>query len=252
MKSYGHFSLRPCDGPFLFNDTSLIFALEYEMDNLPESEQADFNNYFKRNKKVPLLFKVDNIFADSLITSVGGSGLIERFSQPTDAINNARHHFDFCNGQLIYNTPYTDSLYVINPNTLTIEKAVHIHSEFGNLMVKPLSADQYQNTNLGSSGYIYGFNHILDIIFDSKNNVYYCFIWHGLKDINQNTRPWSLVLMDSNFKVKREIKMDEAKFASSGFISSGNHALYLYDLRKTDDAGRYQVKYTRFDYENYN
>ena len=140
VEKEGYYELYRCATPFQFNDTTLIFAMEYVMKNLPLEAQRDFERFNTEKYNSFNLFKIDNVFSEELKVSFGLKGLYNNF---TDAQHIAMEgsDFTFFEDQIIFKSCYSDTLYLINPTTLTIERKVRIQSEFSSLHITPITIE---------------------------------------------------------------------------------------------------------------
>ncbi len=215
LEKEGYYELNRSSTPFQFNDSTLIFSLEYSSKNLPLNEREDLNYYYQGKYAAPSLFKIENIFGDTLSCTFGLRELYNNFAD-NQSVCIEGNLFTFLENKIIFNSAYSDSLYVIDSQTLEIEKKVEIQSKFSGLSIQPISIDDLQsspeklNSNFQSNG------QIRDIIYDKKQNQYSVIVNHKP---DTEEYPWSILTLTDNFQKLNEIKMDDSKYYSKVWSS---------------------------------
>lgn len=203
------YELMRSSSPFLYNDTTFIFSLDYRVDTGTVKE--NHNN----GKKEATLFKVNNFKKDSLSCKLGLYNLYNNFTTEND-FSIEGNNFTFINERIIFYSAYSDTLYIINPITLALDDKVKITSEFSQVHINPvkitdqLSGKSDLNKNFKSNGQIRG------LLYDSRKNKYFCFVTHKPK---KKVNPWSIIVLDEKFNKIDEVKMDHTKYSSSGVMT---------------------------------
>ena len=248
VKEVGHFELYRCATPFQFNDTTLIFAMEYGMRNLPIEAQRDFLRFNTEKYNSFNLFKIDNIFNEELKVSFGLKGLYNHF---TDAQHIAMEgsDFTFFEDRIVYKSWYSDSLYLINPSTLTIDSKVAIRSEFSSLHITPITIEEERTIPNALDERFKTGGFTLDISYDKLRDIYYLITAHRPFTKNDEDRPWSVIILDGDFNRIEEIKMDDSRYYHHGFIS--DQGLFISNYYESlDDKDHFSKNtYALFQYE---
>lgn len=159
LEKEAHFELMRSSTPFQFNDTTLIFSLEYTTQNNPIKTKNDLIHYRSLKYTAPILFKIDNIFNDSLSVQFGLGNLYNNFTD-SNHVAIEGNYFSFFENQIIFKSTYSDSLYFIDPSALLITEKTRLESEYGQLYVNPITVEEQLknpeaiNSNFRSNGQI--------------------------------------------------------------------------------------------------
>ena len=234
---------------FKLNDTSLIFSINYTPDIVPtsiEGNEKEIAYYYNWVKKNPILFKVDNVFSDSISAHLGASDIYNSFTKPNE-VSFEHSQFKLLNGQIIFTSRYSDSLYIVDPVKLTVINKVKIQSQYSKLFVKPITVSQFSinpdsiEENDKTTG------HIENVCFNKLKGIYFCCVSHQSE---AEIKPWSILVLDRNFKQIDEIKMDESKYYHGAKFSE-QMGLTL-NLKKSKDDSDYFTKsiYHRYEYKS--
>ncbi len=245
LEEEGGFELFKCETPFQFNDSTLIFSLEYLVQNLPANSRGDLDVFYQKYYEAPTLFKVDNIYADTLSCAFGLPGLYTNFSANKSVPLEAKK-FTFFEDKIIFNSSYSDSLYIINPNSFEIERKIAIHSDYSELLIQPITTNDLQtkpellNENFKSNG------KIRTVLYDKIHGFYSVLAMH--KPSGEHF-PWSIIKLDSTFNKVDEIKMDESKYLS--LARSVNNGILISNYYETlNDTDHFEKNtFTLFQYE---
>jgi len=245
LDPYGEFELMRSSTPFQFNDTTLIFSLGYLVTNLPEKDRENLTLYSKMRNKAPILFKVDNIFSDTLHTKLGLENLYTQFSK-ADRINIEGHHFEFDQKSISFYSAYSDSIYIIDPKTLRISKRRKVTSKYSKLRINALSVQEFnENPDLLNKLFITN-GQIRGVVWDKGNQVYYCFTSHKSKG---EKIPMSIIVLDDQLNKISEHKLDENKYQFTGLITSKGLLVSNYNETLNDSDHFQKNTYALFHYE---
>lgn len=245
LQEEGYFELTRSITPFQFNDTTLIFSLNYLAKNLPPNARGDLYTYYQKRYEAPALFKIINIYADTLKTEFGLRNLYTNFSS-NKSVNIEGNLFTFFEDKIVFNSAYSDSLYIINTMSLEIERKVAINSEYSDLSIPSIPINELQanpdllNLNFRSNGFI------RSILYDETEELYSVFAGH--KPVGEEL-PWSIITLDGDFNKVGEIKMDDSKYHSKGFTT--NKGLLISNYYETlNDSDHFEKNtFTLFSYE---
>jgi len=224
--------------PFLFNDSTFIFLLSAKYDK----SYKNFKEFVIESYKKPNLIRVVNFKKDSIKTKLGLFGLYNSFPNYKEVFLNG-NNYKFINKKIFFMSQYSDSLFIIDPFSLTIEKKVKISSKYSVIKIEPLTIQEYdkgENVDYTSNG------RMSDIFYDKKQNIYYVFAVHKKQE---NTWPWSIIVLDSNLKTIDEIKMDETKYSFSGMMTSKGLLISNYYETLNDKDHFKKNTYSLFRYE---
>lgn len=245
IEQYGSYELMRSSTPFQYNDTSLIFSLSYVDPNLQSSDVENLSGYINKTNTKPKLFKIDNIFSDTLVVSIGADNLYSQFT-PKDHIAAEGNQFEFSENGIIFNSSYTDTLYKIDPYNFKIIARKKIVSDYSNLFIQTVSVSKFTensgiiNENFKSDG------QIREVIWDEKKQVYYCFTSH--KVIDEKT-PMSIIILDAELNKVDEFKFDENKYQFAGLLTSKGLLISNYNETLNDVDHFQKNTYSLFSYE---
>ena len=245
LKEKGSFELLTCAAPFQFNDTTLIFSLDYSPYNLPVEDFNDLYKYRIASDKAPTLFKIDNIFSDSLSVQFGLYNFYNNFL-PQDCIKAEGRIFTFTEDKILFNSAYSDSIYIINPSTLELEKTIVVQSDYSDLMVEGVKIeDHLQNPDLINNNFKSN-GQIRRILFDIDQNLYYVITCHKP---TEELFPWSIIVLDNEFKKITEIVMDHTKYNANMQICSDGLLISNYYETLNDSDHFEKNSFALFRYE---
>jgi len=213
LEKEGRFELKRSATPFHYNNNALVFSLEYLIDT---DVVYDAYSYRKKRNAAPILLKIEDIFKDTLDVQFGLRNLYNHFSDAKHA-NVEGNNFAFINDQIVFNSAYSDSLYIIDPNHLEIKQKIKISSDYSRIYIDPITNEQQmQNPNLVNQNFTTN-GQIRSVKYDSDERVYLVFVSHKPKEVRTS---WSVIILDSNFNKIDEYLMDDSKYAHYGLISS--------------------------------
>lgn len=251
LNQEGKFMLMNHTGSFIFNDTSMIFPLEFRPESLPLDLRDDLQAYDKARYTSPRLFKIDNFKKDSLTVHFGTRDLYKRFVAET-VLAYDKNNYRFINNKIIYSSMYTDSIYTIDPITLEVTGSYKIESNYTGLIVKHITRQNFIDSEQNLLMYnAYSNGNIIDIAFDKISQNYLVSVIHNPL---QEGRPeghlkWSFVILDSSFTKIDEIVMDETQYNQA--CHSTDEGLYLASNTKHANDSNYFKKnsYAIFKYD---
>lgn len=247
LQQEGYYWLSRSSTPFQLNDTTLIFPLIYLMENLPLKDWNNMEKYYEERYAGPLLFKVDNIFKDTLDVHFGLEGFYNRFTDKRYAALEGVMGFTFFDDHIIFRSAYTDTLYKINPNTLEVVAAERVQSEYSTLGIQPITGIESM-TKQGMLSENFSSNGMINrVMYDAEINRYFVIVKH--KPQNKEDSSWSLIVLDENLKKLNEIKMDENKYAPSGMISKQGLLISNYFETQSDTDHFNKNTFALFRYE---
>ncbi len=234
------FEMSGVSESFMINDTTLIVSLSPYFD----VEKFEMVSYYETIYKdsIPYLFKVDNIFSDSISSSFGLYNFYDRFSDKEDFVGELKT-ICFSNDNIVVKTHYSDTIYFIDKYSLQIKNMVKISSKYIDKPIKapPLSLKQMK-MGVDHNQHIASFPKISsDIFFDGK---YYLF---GLSDPSGiNT----LMFLDTNLEIIDEILFDSYAF-NDFYGLSKNNSLLINDNKLYKDSSKYFKinTFTSFNYD---
>ena len=243
----GHFELMSTPSEFIFNDTSMIFALEFRPESLPEHLQDNLRAYDSAMYRSPRLFKVDNFYKDSMVTHFGTRNLYCRFSAE-DVLVYDTFNFRLINGDVFFTSWYTDSIYIIDPVSLKVKNSIKIRSKYTGLIADHLTREVAQADNERFMYNIKSNGQIFNINYDQMSQHYFLSIIHKPKSLKEIPN-WSFVILDSLFNQVDEIKMDSKKYRFNFF--SGRDGLFIISNagHETEDGYHKKAYYSMFRYE---
>ncbi len=211
LKLSGHYELVCLTREFIMNDTSMLFALEFRPENLPEYLQDNIEAYDSMRYLSPRLFKVDNFYKDTFKVHFGAENLYRRFVAE-DILALDRFNYRYVNNQILFTSMYTDSIYCIDPNTLNVKNAFGIQSDYTGLIVNHMSRAEADQDNERFMNNVDSNGKILNIVFDQLSKNYFVTIVHKKRGEAEAKLAWSLIVLDEEFQKEEEIKMDEDKY----------------------------------------
>jgi hypothetical protein len=231
------FELSPTSSPFLYNDSTFILSLNFKPDNSYQfNSLSDHIKYAKDAKRSYQLCKITNLNEDTLDFQFGTKNLYANFTKETD-LTVEGNHYSLVNNRIIFTSAYSDSLYLIDPITLDVKKKIKITSDYSQVYISPISiADNLNdykllNQNFKSNG------QIRDIVYDESKKLYYCAVNHKPKSIETSWSdpiPWSIIVLNDDFKKVDEVKMDETKYSFSIMMCSQGLLVSNYYETKDD------------------
>ncbi len=243
FKSYlpkdGNYELKRSATPFHYKDNSLIFSLEYLYNN-----EKDMYSFRRKRNAAPILFKIENVFDDSRKVSYGLKNLYNNFSDANHA-NIEGNNFAFLKDKIVFNSAYSDSLYIINPVSFEIQRKIKVSSKYSNVNIRPVTNQQQSedpsivNANFRSNG------QIRSVKYYKKKDQYLVFVSHKPQ---QKERNWSIIILDKNFNQIDEILMDSKKYAHYGLISKQGILISSYYETLWDSDTNYKNTYALFDF----
>ncbi|MFK8037108.1 MAG: hypothetical protein AB8B74_02365 [Crocinitomicaceae bacterium] len=251
LEQEGQFELVNWTGSFVINDTSMIFPLEFRPESLPLTMRDSFEAYDSARYTAPRLFKIDNFLKDSLSVHFGASHLYQRFVEE-NVLAYDKSNFRFINGQIIYSSMYTDSIYLINPITLKVTASYKIQSDYTGLIIKHITRQEFTNSGQNLLMYnAYSNGNINDIFFDHISQNYFVSVFHKPEEENQSPAKleWSFIVLDQTFNKIDEIKMNADLYNQNCY--STNNGLYLAaNMAHKNDTNYYKKNnYSIFKYE---
>jgi hypothetical protein len=111
-------------------------------------------------------------------------------------------------------------------------------------MIEPIEKGKYTALSAIIDAYAYNAQYS-DLIYDNYHNIYYRVVLHKLqkfddlgKITNINKRSWSVMILDENFDIIKEVLMPEEKFWKRIVIT--NQGFMLKSIRN-DNANEYQI-----------
>lgn len=224
---------------FLFNDTTLICALTPFL----EVENFEWEIYYEQiyNDSLPYFIKIDNIFKDSLIYKFGLYDFYQNFSEKSE-FTGELNTWSFANDNIIVVSLFSDTLYLVDKDLLTINKKVPIQSNFIEqpIFIPPLTLKDMAigvNHNKHNASY----PTIRSSVFFDGN--YYIFGLHSPDGIN------TVMFMDTNNQIVDEILLDSNEFDYFYGISKNNQLYFNDDKLYKDSTNYYKINtYTSYDY----
>ncbi|WP_093670006.1 hypothetical protein [Tenacibaculum sp. MAR_2009_124] len=235
----GKYELKRSATPFHYQNNTLIFSLEYVYTN-----ENDIYSFRQKRNAAPILFKVEDIFADSLKVSYGLDNLYNNFSD-ANHVNIEGNNFVFFKDKIVFNSAYSDSLYIINPVNFKIQTKIKLHSKYSKINIRPVTNQQQSeepsivNSNFRTNG------QIRSVKYYKKKDVYFVFASHKPQ---QKERNWSIIILDKNFNQIDEILMDSKKHAHYGLISEQGILISSYYETLWDSDTNYKNTYALFDF----
>lgn len=241
----GRFELLRSETPFQYNDTSLIFGLSYAGSS-NENEATDYVSFYQEKYAAPKLFKVDNIFNDSLETHFGLFNLYNNFTNKNyRALEGSG--FSFLEDHLIFKSAYSDTIYQIDPILLTITNKVQIKSDFGRIYLDPVSIEESLINSQAINENFSSYGQIRSVHYDSVKELFFLMMAHKPED--KEDYPWSIIVMDKAFNQLNEIKMDDKKYAHYGELTSKGLLISNYYETLNDSNHFSKNTYALFNYE---
>lgn len=236
---------------FLTDKGELIFRLT---PYLQQEGAFDFEKHYLElnSDSLPLFFKVKDIFADSLNTRFGCYEFYKSFTK-IDEFYGEFALYAFCNKKIIVGSNYSDSLYIVNTNTLEVEKKVQLTSKFTKIGTKPPTLKQMKASSATSHIKIQrDAARFRNIIYLDSLNLYFCSLVHQTTadTIDYDNKPSSILVLDSNFTIIDEIQLDKSKYLSYAAFNSGNDIYVInYPQVKNDDDFFKKYSFSIFRYE---
>lgn len=235
----GKYELKRSATPFLFQNNSLIFSLEY----LSDSED-DLYTYRKKRNAAPILLKVEDIFANNLEVTYGLENLYNNFSD-ANHVTIEGNKFTFLKDQIIFNSAYSDSLYIIDPYKLKVQHKIKLSSKYSEINIRPITnRQQRENSDLVNSNFRTN-GQIRSVKYYKKRDWYLVFVSH--KPVASKT-DWSIIVLDKNFNQIKELIMDKTKYAHFGLISEQGVLISSYYETLWDADTNYKNTYALFDF----
>lgn len=251
LNTKGQFMLTNWTGTFIFNDTSMLFPLEFRPESLPLELRDDLPAYDKARYISPRLFKISNFKKDSLAVHFGVENLYRRFSEE-NILTYDKSNYRFINQQIIYSSMYTDSIYTINPSSLEITGSYKIESDYTDLIVKHITRQALTRAGKNLLMYnMYSNGSIADITFDQLSRNYFVTVFHKPQESNTPVKQleWSFVVLDSMFTKIDEIKMDANQYNPT-CISTANGLYIASNSKHKNDTNYYKKNnYAIFKYD---
>jgi hypothetical protein len=150
------------------------------------------------------------------------------------------NHVCYTSNHIILSSSYSDSVYFYDYNGNEV-KSAHLSSKYTSLKINPSTFEECEenpqiiNEKCLSNGFV------SKIIYDPLRSIYYCKARHPAVE---DTRPFSLIIMDSNFQ-----KLDETAFTSEDYFGSffiGDKGIYI--LKNTEEKFQ-KSSFTIYNYE---
>jgi hypothetical protein len=242
---HGPYELMRSSTPFCYNDTTLIFSLSYNDPHFKYGSSKELAEYYNANYKRPKLFKIQNIYSDTLITQIGLENLYTRFT-PKNHVAAEGNHFEMDENGITVISSYCDTVYKIDPVSFKIIDQKRIHSKYTNLSIQTLPIkDFFKNPSLANDNFRSD-GQLREIVWDSKKHVYYCFTNHKLKN---DKFPMSIIVLDKDLNQIKEFKMDETKYQFTGLVCSSGLLVSNFNETKNDSDHFEKNTYALFSYE---
>lgn len=246
------FELSPISSPFLYNKSTFILSLNFKPNNSHRFDTpSDYIKYYSDCKKSYQLCKISNLNKDTLDLQFGTKNLYANFTKSTD-LTIEGNHYSQVNNMIIFTSAYSDSLYLIDPITLSLKEKIKITSDYSQAYISPISiADSFNNSKLLNQNFKSN-GQIRDIVYDKSKQLYYCSISHKPKSIEtpwSDPIPWSIIVLNEEFNKIDEIKMDEKKYTYSIMMCSQGLLVSNYSETKEEDDFFIKNTLTLFRYE---
>ena len=202
--------------------------------------------FFADALNAPFFLRIRN-FADSIKMeyTFGLFNFYRRFMNDSMAMTElVRYNVE--NNQLILFSLFSDTLYFINEDSLTIDHAFRIESSFTSVSSPPVrltSTQAYQDylkNVLRYKGYI------SKVMFDDKHSIYVILVAHTFNPEKNRTRDYSLCLYNSNGEKIQDLSWPEAE-GEAGIIYQYGSNYYILNVENNDLKNQgYKVKYEQY------
>lgn len=238
------FEVGGIDRPFLYNDSSMILNIVPRIKN-PFSPFS-FKSYFSEINKdtLPYLLKVNNIFSDSIDSKFGLYNFYHRFSTVND-YPYGRNRLSYGNNKLLIKEDFSDSLYVVNPITLTVEKAVLIESDFITTPIKvPMLTLKEVDNGYNVGKRILEFPYLSqNICFSEKFQKYFFSIQSPNNDF------FVICVYNTSFIKTDEIKLSKAEYGAFKCLTIKSEIVVSDYKKYSDRADFFEINsLSLFDY----
>jgi hypothetical protein len=178
---------------------------------------------------LPYLFKINNIFSDSLEYTFGLYNFYHRFSTAKD-FPYGRNRLSYGNNKLLIKENSSDSLYVVNPISLTIEKVVLIESDFITSKIKaPMVTSEEMDNEYNIGKRIREYPYLSQNICFSEKFQKYFFAIHSPKDDFL-----VISVYNTSFIKTDEIKLPKAEYGAFKCLTI-NSEIVVSDHEKYND-----------------
>ena len=240
------------NAPIAFIDgdvNSLLLANSPPLDS--NFNSSDMINSMKlswnESNKRGYLIKVENALKDPKL-SFCVKGFYSNFAKDDYLYTESPHYLSLKNNIFILSC-YSDSLYISERNSCTVEKKIPVKSKFTQLPTEAVSINKDNVANSTHNVHLQTFGYVHDICYDEYRNVYYLSIVHKVpinatKEERGGSRAWSVLVLNEKFEALDEVKFEPKQF-NHGFIIPVKKGILIsnYKDRDSDDIS---TKFTLF------
>ena len=193
---------------FKLDDSTLLFRCWYyfKNDTLPQSRYSS-QDYSRLSNSLPYFFKVQSFFDPQLKVSFELPGLYNRIFNNKTLVNVEASNYIATPKGILLSSFYTDSIYLINPQSFIIEKAIKIHSKYTSVGCKALTPTELEQ-GLDISDRLRPSGNIIAMFYDNYRSLFYIVVKHKADDDKSVSKYRSLLIYDTDFVFKSEIKME--------------------------------------------
>lgn len=241
---------------FILNKNTLIFGCEWRSnknDKEPK-EQLEYSKYFYNNSfKASYFLKISNIFKDSIKYKFGLKNFHSKISNEPAVMVEGNSYYHY-NNRLFCFSWYSDKIFEINPDLLTIKKEIQIKSKYTEIGCTPIPLNENTqnnlqdliNKNLQTQGLMNRF------LYDNYRNLYYIIARHTaspnhIKDKKKaDELASSLLIYDENFNKLKEILMPTESYLTSNILVYKEGILISNNLTSRKDYDRKKTRFMLF------
>jgi hypothetical protein len=221
-----------------------------------KSRLDQYKSYFSKVNQGPFIVKIPNLFADSLNVIFGLNGLFGRFTK-TDEITDDFPFYYHTDTRLFCFSSFNDSIYEVDPESLTVIGAHYVHSDQSDISRKPIRINENNVNNYADvlKRTYYREGNINRFFYDKGTNMFYICAYHSLKESAPNDQSsvngkCSFILLDSSFSQLNEITLDASDFTPGFTIVSREGIFIFHDNPKRPDYDKKRIKFSVFKTEH--
>jgi hypothetical protein len=193
---------------FKLDDSTLLFRCCYyfKNDTLSQSRYSLYD-YYRLSDSLPYFFKVRSFLDSQPKVSFELPGLYNRIFNNKTLLNVEASNYIATPKGILLSSFYADSIYLINPQSFIIEKAIKIQSKYTSVGCKALTPAELEQ-GMDISDRLRPSGNIIVMFYDNYRSLFYIVVKHKAEDDKSVSKYRSLLIYDTDFVLKSEIKME--------------------------------------------
>jgi len=237
---------------------SILFFNEFRYNDHDTVEMSKLEDelYIRKNMfNAPYFCKISNYSSGTPKAQFGLKGFYAEFAKPTDNWADVPR-YTCLNNKIFLWTTHSNKLFIVNPNTLTLENKIEIKSRYtpvGNAKPIPINNKTINRFQELSDSIYYTSSQPQNLLYDAQHASYYFFIYHATqsleKEIGYKRMPYSIIKIDTSFTKFTEYKMNADSFFGAFSIMTSQGLIINKPSKNVHESNTY-TKFTRFEFKD--